>query len=430
MTAAIAALLVLQTPTSLFDSSVRAHTQKRELSARIVMSGLASGQKRNSIINIYSTPSVLVMRVQEPPQSGLDRTDRTFRVSGKRFEGYDAVANERLARDLPNTGTPAQKMTFALGALEEAPAVLLDQGRMKKLFESLKAMPNWKVSPGPGVTKLTRKGAIKGQNLSEARVLFGAKDRLLRELLMKGRGSELHWTIAYNTPKVGFSTPADARSVSAFTVAEAPPRFATAEARRIYDAMVKAAAKLRSGTVLIRDQEDSVRFAFQGRSVREGRPGFIWVFNGSTLSVYNSAAQKFYRGRARRSDVIDIVAKLGGRVDAWSRYVLLRRVPFKDIIGSGDVVSVGGTMTIGGVERTILRATRPRKRLSFSVRKDNRLPDSIQIEVLDLDGRLLSSSKRTYDFLRLNGAQPPAEFSLPAPKGLKVLPLPVIKVFG
>ncbi len=430
MTAAIATLLVLQTPTSLFDTSARAHGQVRELSASIVLSGATQGQKAVSTIRLYSTPTVLVMRIQEPPRPNLERTDRTYRVSGIRFEGYDAIANERLGRDLPNMGTPVDKMTFALGALEEAPAVLLVPGRMKKLFEGLKAMPGWQTSPGPGVLKLTRKGAVKGQNLGEARVLFGAKDRLLRELLMKGRGAELNWKITYGGAKVGFGPTADARRVSAFTVAEAPARYATAEARQVYDRMVRAASGIRSGTVLVRDQEASVRLAFQGRSVREGRSGFVWVFDGTSLFVHNSITKRFYRGKARRSDVIDIVAKLGGRVDVWSRYVLLRRVPFKDIVGSGDTVSVGGSMSIGGVPRTILRAVRPRKRVSFSIRTDNRLPDSIQIELLDIDSRLLSSSKRTYEYLRLNQQQPAEEFRLPVPKGTRVQSLPEIKIFG
>ncbi|MEZ0325757.1 MAG: hypothetical protein ACAH95_07610 [Fimbriimonas sp.] len=430
MTVALAALLVLQTPGSLFDTSLRAHAQVRELSARIVLSGTSEGRKANSVIGLYSTPSVLVMRVQEPQRPGLERTDRTYRVSGSRFDGYDAVANERLGREVPNRGTPAEKMAFALGALEEAPAVLLSNGRMKKLFESLKAMPGWKRSLGPGVLKLTRRGAVKGQNLGEAQVLFGAKNHLLRELMMKGRGSELHWTIVYDALKVGFGPPADARRVSAFTVAEAPPKFATREAKRSYERMIRAAAGIRTGTVLIRDQDVSVRLAFQGRSIREGRSGFVWVFDGSSLSVHNSITKKFYRGMARRSDVIDVIAKLGGRVDPWSRYVLLRRVPFKDIVGSGDSVSVGGSMTISGVERTILRAVRARKRVSFSVRSDNRLPDSIQVELLDLDSRLLSSSRRTYEYVRLNGTQPAAEFHLVPPKGTRVLPLPAIKILG
>ncbi len=426
MTAALAAILVLQTPASLFDSSLRAHGQMKEVSAKITLSGMTQGQKSASTVTIYGTPKVLVMRIQELARPGLDRTDRTYRVTGTRFEGYDAIANERLGRDLLNRGTPAERMAFALGTIEEAPAVLVSPARMRQLFDGLKRMPNWHVSPGPGVLKATRKGAVKGQNLNEARAVFGKTDHLLRELLMKGKGSDLHWMISYTAPKVGFGPPADARRVSAFTVAEAPPKFVTAEARTVYDRMVRAASGIRSATVLVRDQEASIRLAFQGRSVREGRSGFIWVFDGGTLTIHNSYAKKFYRGKALRSDVMDIIAKLGGRVDAWSRYILLRRVPFKDIINTGDAVSIGGSMSINGVQRTILRAVRPRKRLSFSIRTDTRLPDSIQVELLELDGRLLSSSKKTYEYVRVNAAQPAGEFTLPVPKGMKVLPLPVI----
>jgi hypothetical protein len=289
---------------------------------------------------------------------------------------------------------------------------------MEALYARLLTMSGWKSSPGPGTQKLTRTVGP-----SKSRVVFGRSDHLLRELWLKDAASELRWQITYGAPKPSFSIPADARRVSAFTLNEAPPNFKNAEAKSLYRSMITAAAKLQSGTVIVREANENVRVSFQGSGLREGRSNIVWVFDGTNLAVHNVRAKRYYRGKARRSDVLDLVTKLGGRVDAFTRYVLLRRVPFKDVIPLGSTLSVGGSMSINGKSRTILRSESPRKRLSFSIDPGTHLPASILIEVRD-GSRIISTSSRTFDYLQVNKSLPKEEFRLMRPSGVLEQPLP------
>jgi hypothetical protein len=424
MNSVLVALVLLQTPSSLFDQSLAAYGRLPELNARLELSSSSGGRSMKGTVTLLSDAKGLVMRIQQPALAGYERSDRIYRVSGAKLEGYDLVANERLSRDLLPLGSPADRLAFALGNLEEAPTVLLKRERMADLFASLRAMKGWRVTPLAGTVKLSRSSAKPAQ---QARVVFGGKDHLLRELWMKNPGNELHWSIAYGGPKVAFNPRADARKVAAFTQSEAPPKFADAQARKVYEGMMAAAAQLKSGTVVVKDQSSAVRIAFQGNFIREGQNGFIWLYDGKRLQVYNGTAKRFYTGKARRSDILDLVTACGGEVDAFSRYVLLRRVPFRDILPSAAKLSVGGSMSLNSRQLTILRAVSGAKRFSISVLQDIHLPSSIQVSALDRRGSVVSNSMRTFEYLRLNGSQPREEFSLAVPKGVVTQPLPKLR---
>ncbi|HSI72495.1 MAG TPA: hypothetical protein VK934_04905 [Fimbriimonas sp.] len=424
MSSVLVALVLLQTPASLFDKSLSAYSRLPELNARVDVESSSGGIYRKGTITFLSDAKGLVMRLQQPAAFGYERSDRVYRVVGSTLDGYDLMANEKLTRQLPPVGSPADRMAFALGTLEEAPAVLLKRERMQGLFKSLRGMKGWKVSRGPGTFKLTRSSTRPAQ---QTRIAFGATNYLIRELWMKNPTNELHWTITYGGAKPSFSPRADARTVQAFTQLEAPPKFASSSARQQYEAMLRAAAGIRSGTVVVKDETSTVRTVFQGRSVRERQQGMVWLYDGRNLSVYNESAKRFYTGRALRSDVIDLVAKCGGRVDAFTRYVVLRRVPFRDLLPSSATVTVGGSLVANGVRRTILQATSPGKRFSISVRGDNRLPGSLYVGAVDRQGRLLSGSTRLYEYININKSQSAADFKLSAPKGVVRQSLPKLR---
>jgi hypothetical protein len=423
VTPTLALVGLLQAPTALFEQSLTAYARLPVLRARIELAQVTQRMPQRSTISIDSGRAGLVMRVQEAAKPGLDRVDRTYRVVGTHFEAYDSVARERLSRDVPPIGSPADRMAFALGALEEGPATLLKRERMVSLFTRLKAVRPWEISTGAGLTMLTYRSGSTRTTLAFARLAFGTKDKLLRELLLRTGPTELHWTITYGTP-VPYTPPPTSRLVSAFMVAEAPPTFANGDARKLYERMIDAADSLRSGVVAIRDQDGATTLKFQGTWVRQMSGPVTWAYDGTTLSLLRADRKRFYRGKCSAIRVPDLVSKLGGRADSFARYLLYRKAPFRDVTPTGARVSVAGSLTVGGTSATILRATAPRKRVSMAIASTHHLPVSITAEFLDASGKVLTTTTRGFQFSHLNGRLPTAEFRIAPPRGVKVERMP------
>lgn len=418
MTGILAAIVVLQSP-SLFNQSAAAHAKYQDVSAHILVAGNTNGTRERMTIDLVAQGSTILIRTQEPPKGGFDRTDRRYLLKGDSLRAYDAVANEWLGRTAPPGGSRVNRLTAAMGAVEEVVANLIDSGRMKTLDNNLSHLKGWKLSLGPGVKKLVRSDS--GRNTS--RVVFDGKSNLLRELNLTSPKGTLNWRIDYlPMPPIALDIPPNAKHVASFTIAEAPPTFGDAGAKAVYTQMLSAAANLRSATLTISDGSGKTRIAFSRTQVKESQPGFTWAFAGHSLIVKRGS--KFSQGPVRQAEIIDIVSKLGGRVEPFTRNLLLKRVPFKEFFGSGDKIKTAGSLSAGGTYCVLLRADGPRRRTTLLIRRDVNLPQSVTTELLDATGATLSTNTREYSYQRINKPQPAGEFAFPIPRGVRPGPLP------
>jgi hypothetical protein len=188
--------------------------------------------------------------------------------------------------------------------------------------------------------------------------------------------------------------------------------------------MLSASSKLSSASVKIDDEDRSVSVVFQGARIRESQQRFVWVYDGHVLSVLDKVARKFYRGPRNKPDALDSLVAIGVPVDPFSKAVLLHLVPFKSSFGTGDKVSIVGSMMDHGIPTTILRASGPRRLISMELRRDIWLPSLVTTELKDLQGRTISTTAKSFSFSRVNRPQAEANFSLSVPPGMSVLPLP------
>ena len=423
MTALIAAVLVVQTPVSWFDRSLAAHAALKSFSVQAVVTGKEQGRSQKSTSTLDVSGNDVLFHYQRPAAGKLDRLDLTFLMKGNTLVAYDRVANERLERSVPSKGGRATRLEEGTGAMEEAPAVIIDASRMKVMYTGLKGMSGWKESMGPGTRKLTRSAGK-----SSSRLVFDAKTNLLKELYLKNPGTELLWKVTWSTPKPPtFSIPKGAKKVASFMESEAPPTFLSKAARSTYDSLLSAASRLKSAMVVIGEDGSATSIAYNTRSVRESQPRAAWAFSGKTLTV-RAPSGTYYSGRAGQGEVIDIVGQLGARVSPFTRNLLLKRVPFKNYFAFGDRIGLVGSVTIDGVKCSILRGTNPRRRTSILVRADNHLPKSVTTEQLDGRGGVLGTSNLEFTFSQMNGTLTPSALALPIPSGKRPKALPKAKL--
>jgi hypothetical protein len=427
MNSVLAVLLVAQTSaTSAFDASIAAHKRLKDFTARVEMSGTVKGQSQRITLDLTALGNTILLRQQESPKPGFDRVDRTYLLRADSLVAYDAVAHERLQRRIESTGPRLNRLMATLGGVEEPVALLLEPDRLSTLFLGFKQMKNWQTSTVNGGTRLARRGGNEPTITVQLQ-----KDRLLRELTMTQGKDQLQWRITYSPLKPAtYTPPANARLVASFLTAEAPPKYASKAGEQLAIASQRAMGALLSGLVIVDHDEGQTRVVFDQRRLREGQPNVIWMYDGTTLAIHNRKANRFYRGPARRGDVLDIVTAVGGRVDPFTRSILLRRVPFKEALSGGMTVAIAGEMKLNGVEGTILRGIGDRRRVSMLVRKDNRLVQSITTDLMSAQGQVMSTSNRTIQYLRINATQPQEEFAVTPPRGVTVQPLPQVNPFG
>jgi hypothetical protein len=409
-----------------FEASMEAHSKLKDVAAKVEFYGKAGGREQKRTLNVSAVKSDILIRIQEPANDQYERVDRTFVLRGNQLIGFDAVANERLERPAPATGERVDRIMNAMGEADEVVAVLIEPQRLATLYENLLLMPGWKDAREGNLTGLSRAAGREDKSPTNAKVLWDST-KLLRTLHMSSPGSELRWRITYAKPTpITFNPPRGARVVAAFTLAEAPPKYASKAAEEAAGRIAKGAGALKSGTVTIEQDGRQKRIAFDTNRFRESDANASWAWDGTTLTVHDRKANRYFRGPARRSDVLDLVVAAGGTVDPFTRSLLLRRVPFRDTLTADLTVRVGGQMNAGGQNVTILRGEGERRRVSLSVRQDGLLT-SASTEALDDDKSVLSTSVRNFSYARLGEAHATSEFTVAAPQGVRVEALPAIK---
>jgi hypothetical protein len=415
MTAILAALVVAQTPANLFDRSLAAHGALKNFVAQIVSTTKSATASEKISMTVVVNGNDLLYRLQMPPKTGQDRIDLAFLFKGNKMIGYDSVADEQLTREAVASGGKVGKIMSAIGSIDESVSDIVDPSQLRELYSGLRHLPGWKQSRGPGLIKL-----VRSDSQTYSRVAFDSKRLLLRELYLKKPKTELHWTVAYLPPKTpALTIPRTARKVQSFAVSKAPPVFANTSAKATYNALLTAAKSLKTAKVRISGDDADVLICYDSRKVRETQGSFAWAFDGKYLTVRQKNGTYAY-GPCRQSDVIDLVGQLGGRVDAFTRNLILRRVPYRNYFESGDSVTVTGSVTVAGVRCSILRSISPGRRTSVLVRSDTHLPMTITNESLDRKGKTIEITTRNYSFTRPTAS----DLQMAIPAGARRISLP------
>ncbi len=407
-------------PPTLFDACVANHSKLRTYSVHIDVEGATAGKRQETQYDLAVNGPDAMLRVREPAAEGLDRSDRTYLVKGSKLIAYDAVANERIQRTVNARSSAAERISSQLGRLDVSVSLALNPGDMQTFFSAFKRFPDWRTSHSGDV--LTVQRLPKGSSTMFR--FIGAKP-LLHEVSYKDKAAWFHWNFDFRPgSKTVLNVPADARSVTAFTQKEAPPKYVTKEAKSISEKMLRAYSALQNGTIDVdSDVDGHSTLLIAGKRLRENRSRFMWAYDGSTLTIKNGKTGKFYRGKAMRVILSEYVTAVGCEVDPIIRRIVAHKGPFADLFPKGATVRLVGSV---GTTADILEITSWSLKVSLFVRRDNHLIDSMESETVEHAGKVQTRSTRRFKYSHLGESAGLTRFR-PDPGYGNVYPLPKIK---
>ncbi|MGV3615948.1 MAG: hypothetical protein ACO1SV_11485 [Fimbriimonas sp.] len=424
----LVALFVVASPApsaaETFAASARAHAALRRFRVAASVEARNAGKRTRVDYDIVADGDIVRLHIEEAAAPGRARSERTFLFGRTEVVAYDATANERITRPLPTEAQRLGRVIFTLGPVDDLVRFLLDGKQMGEFYGNMNKLTDWKLTKGTGGTTLTRDVRVgNGRNTTTLR--FAPRTQLLTALSISTPKSSSRWRIQYLTPsKPTLKVPSTATTVSAFTVAPEPPRFATKAAERSVKAMMRAYGNLRRGVVTVREDMNLTTIALDGARVREENPTVTYAFDGTNLSILDRRRKVMYRGKTARGRIPALVSAMKGRTDPLTRQALQGRLPLRELMVPEMRVSTGGAVVMDGVACEILEFEKPGTRVMLCVRKDNHLLDSLTTTTLDPAGRPLLNTARRFRYQRLGQAQPTAQFSIVKKAGYTVRPLP------
>jgi hypothetical protein len=407
-----------------FDRSVSALTSLGSFSARIEGVATSAKRRQRATYGISVTRQAVFLRIQEPPQMGLDKTDRTFFLTGNQLTGYDAVANERLLRKVPAKGALGLRLVETLGGVDDAVRLTLSPAALGTFYAGYRTTSGWTTTRRGNIVQISR----RPNPTSRSTFAFDQSTGLLRRLTLANNGAELSWTITYGplTKALTFATPANARTVTSFTVQPGLPSFSNLATEQVVRAALRAQKGFQQGVITVVSGGRRSQLFLGDRKAGERRSDLQWAFDGKILAMRDPRSRRFWRGPAKRQDITDTIdAAVKSGVDPMLRRVLARQVPFQDLLSSDMKARVVGSVAPNGVPCDIVEFRNPVRRVALFVRKDNRLIASASTDLLDRAGNRVSTTTRTFGYSR---SLPPDAFSLTPQRGEAVRPLPKIRI--
>ncbi len=420
---AMVLLLAPGGPQALFEASVRAHRQTSTFSVHIESDSSIPGKKERTQFDFSMKGSNSLLRMREAATGGFDKSDRTILVQKDRVTGYDAIANESLRRTGKFNGSVTERLSGILGQLPDCLTLILDPNVMALFFNKFAGFKDWDLTRNGSVITLLRRS--KG---TETMFRFIGAHPLVSEVSIKLKDSRLHWTYTYKpTGALALKIPVDANNVYSFTLRAAPPKFASKAAEQVIQKMTRAYAGLKNGQIEVSGREGQSTLLLGGKKLREDRPGFVWTYDGSVLSILNRRTHKFYKGKTIRVTLSEYVVAAGAEVDPIIRRIIAHRVPFGDLFPTSAKVKISGTVNLGSGPSDIVQVTGTSPRSSIFVRKDTHLLESIESETIDERGKVQSKGMRQFKYLHLGIPPAAAKFQI-NPSGYRALPLPKLKL--
>jgi hypothetical protein len=405
------------TPAGWFDASIRAHRAMRAGTVGLEAAQVFEGRTVRAQYELaYVRPNQIKVRIREPEQTGRPASDRTFALIGDRLYAYDAKVHERLEREVATEAPLAQKFSGVVGQVDDTVLGIVEPERLEKMFAPFRGLPGWKVAKSGGVVTLRRQTSGKaGKGVSVFR--FDAVSRRLRGMEIEILGGRLQWTVRYGAPPrvIGYRPPADAAKVASFTASSLPPRYASAKARAVAEFAMLAYDRLKHVSMRIESGAAVSRVWISGGKLKEETPDFAYTWDGKTAAIRRPGGALVYSGEASFSKLLQELEKAGGRMDPLVRQIVTRQNPIRILFIPGTTVRHVGQMTVGGAAGEILEFKARGANVSVVIRKDNGLIASMRTDVLDPDGRVVSTTQRDFSYGSVGKPIGDANFSSSAP---------------
>lgn len=330
-----------------------------------------------------TTNGVVQIQVKRPGIAGQDRIDYVYEFKGDVMTGTDRLAREVIRRRIRPGATWDQRLVDILGTAREPVLLVLDRAYGKAQMKIAADQGTW--------TKSTESGQTALRN-SLGRVFLASKSGSLAGITA-GRGDQ---ALRYNyiwQPNVRLISPLTDSSyvpVNSFLQKSSLPKsdLATEETVR---SVIRAHQRFAVGTVTV----DGVKILLNRNRIGEVRANSRWQFDGSKLSVRGASGSYTYLQPRKRDEVLPTLAKLGITVDPYSRNLLNRQIPFRDLLRGLDRMRTVGQIGSGSSQLTIVEATGPGRKLAFTIRPDGLVQES-DYDIAGKSGRIQSVRKFQY----------------------------------
>jgi hypothetical protein len=249
-----------------------------------------------------------------------------------------------------------------------------------------------KIAAGQGTwTKSNESGQVALRN-SLGRVFLASKSGTLVGITA-GRGDQaLQYNFSWQPTAKVISPLADSTyiTVSSFLQKSALPKSDAATEESIRS-VIRAHQRFAVGTVTV----DGVKILLNRNRIGEVRANSRWQFDGTKLSVRGANGTYTYLKPRRRDEVLPTLAKLGVTVDPYSRNLLNRQIPFRDLLRGLDRMRTVGQIGSGASQLTIVEATGPGRKLAFTIRPDGLVQES-DYDISGKSGQIQSVRKFQY----------------------------------
>lgn len=417
---AIVIATCLLTQTSGLNSAISAAAKKLDsMKSFTVKVEVATTSGRNSYRSQFDIrfhrPDALLMRIREPQQGGKAATDRSYLFNGTKLTAIDSIAKEHLSRGVSVRDPMYLRVSTVLGRLGEAFEASISGERTKFILTGLAQGLKW-----------TRRGDVWESSGPDGLISIKFERGLVRSIAIVSKERTSRWTFDYGTSTMAprLTPPSGYRRVQSFLERPSEPRFASAQARRLYQKAFLAYQNLgKVDLVTTLDRGEKIHIRYSGKSAREDWPAYSWTYDGANLTIVDYYRKVVYRGKARGSQVIEMLANAGCPMHPFTRTAFRKQNWLSTILTDDMMIDKTGAVNLGTVPHEIMSFKASSFKGSMLIDPRTGRASQLTIKHLSRTGSVISTSDTTYRFKSVGRAIPAATFKLASPKGFVLKPV-------
>lgn len=313
----------------------------------------AKGELTTAEIKI--TPSYTIRRASPSRFAIISRSpdsrEKSFYLNGGEVTLYSRDTEQYMTKG--RKGQVLEEWVRAeLPQIDGFVMTMAEPALMAEFLKEMGRRDDWTYTLVKGKPQLSLKGV-------DGRLSLTFDPDTLRLIAYQGNRPEGYasWKIAYEglSSTGPMTPPASAYRVSRFDDSLKLPTYASDEARTLTAKLFRRYEGDKDISLEVSDGPETVRLFSEGINIRQQDAKVDWAYDGETLTLLDKRTKTAYVGNAKPSELVDLVAESGTRIDPLMRDKMRRMNPFR-LMFSGAKMSVVGTLSVEGISAKMLSA--------------------------------------------------------------------------
>jgi hypothetical protein len=343
--------------------------------------------------------------------------NRVFYVSGAQMLIYNPDLNQYVVRKL-TLGKSVGENLISTAHIDPGVLMAVDPDTANRvLFANLRKIGGWAIRQGAGF-KLSHSDTVGKARRILSLSATSASLPTAFGYQLNAKGVESTFAYGAEISSVSYQPPASSRKMPIFLAPATAPRFKDSNSANLARQCNAAYLRLKSFSANLEGAE-AKSIAWQGRMARQSGGGVTWAYDGTLLTVIDSARRRFYRGKVRGINISDYLQLFNVREDSMLRDLLLGESPLEALYGAGLTGRLAGSLSIAGVPIDILELNAPTARTQVEIRSDTHLIAALRTENLS-NGAVISRSSKALTYTSVNTMMGASAFRLSPPTGYKI----------